>query len=182
MAARRGNSTSYPGDGVYDICRDIWNHRDKTLDCRAEHERAKDVEFSNTSLNGRAVVTALNFLATALGEEDFQRAADKLYDYGLAAGGLRQEVLCFVKEGRGTAVWMGFECMHELIRDGCSNLSAAAQTAALCQIPGKTFQAVTDDLRKNYHLWVEEEINGECMARHERSGPWSLSWEKHENE
>jgi hypothetical protein len=154
MAARRGNSTKYSSSTDSELDKK-WRRSVSRDRLNVAYDRGKATSFANESIKGKDVAAALAFLADMTGDEAFQTAALALRAYGLAEGGLKQKTLQMMRDTHGTAARFAMPEMHAWVREGKSVTDAAARTAVQLGIPGVSFDAVVEHLRKSYSGWLE---------------------------
>jgi hypothetical protein len=183
MAPRRGNSTSYHksvrtgcpriGNQTLDgrptlpaLEKMWWKSRSRDPFC-VTYDRGKKASIK--FIKGGAVAEALDFLADMTGDHAFKTAALALRGYGLAEGGLKQGALRLVKEQTGTAAWVAMPRMHSWKQVIKSVRGAAARTAVQLGIPGSSFEAVIEELRKTYPVWLKK-VEDNAHAKQIQSG------------
>jgi hypothetical protein len=155
VGARRGNSTNYFNSTDDTAPEEKWRRAVARDPFSVAYDRGKATSFANESIKGKDIAAALNFLADMTGDHAFLTAALVLRAYGLADGGLKQKTLEMMRDNHGTPARFAGPRMHAWVREGKSVSEAAALTAIDLGIPGASFKAVVDALRKGYSSWRE---------------------------
>ena len=124
----------------------------KTFQFRRDADRRDAVRFEDFS-------RTLVLMALVTGDKRFQGTADAMKERGLVAGGIRETLIATADNAMFNGDVIAMPCVHGWLEWLKSNgrrasVKKAAMLAAIdLKIPGASFAAVVDKLRKNYPKW-----------------------------
>jgi hypothetical protein len=155
-------------DRTYDGVRITWQHAVKRKNADplvTLYDEVKTFQFRRDANRRDAVrcedfSRALELMALATGDARFRGAADAMRERGLAAGGIRETLIAMADNDMFKGDVIAMPCVHGWIEwlkrnDRRASVEKAAMLAAVeLKIPGISFAAVVDKLRKKYPKWL----------------------------
>ncbi len=155
-------------DRTYDGIRITWQHAMKRKNAGhfiTLYDEVKTFQFRRDANHRDAVrcedfSRALELMALATGDARFRGAADAMRERGLAAGGIRETLIAMADNNMFKGDVIAMPCVYGWIEwlksnDRRASVQKAAMLAAVdLKIPGASFAAVVDKLRKKYPKWL----------------------------
>lgn len=162
-------------DRTYDGVRITWQHavKNKADSFITLYDEVKTFQFRRDANRRNAVrcedlARALELMALATGDARFRGATDAMRERGIAAGGIRETLIAMADNDMFKGDVIAMTCLFGWIEWLKSNdrrasvKKAAMLTAVDLKIPGATFAAVVDKLRKKYPKW--RRAGGGCVS------------------
>jgi hypothetical protein len=177
MAARRGNSSDYfkansskgrplPFRSDAEL-EEAWKKAVERDPLHTFYDAAKSVKLSKESVNCSGLTDALMVLSVMTQDGRFAAAAQAMRDHGLTDGTVKGRIMTFAGKHRCfRPEWVAMDNVHlwagrtvQDINGDKKRVSvnlAAKLVAVELGIPGETFRAVCDAIRKLYPDWLKE--------------------------